>query len=209
MVVAPFFNLTKEENRILRPLKNAHKRAGTFWEKAYQAVKHDRFASLKDGNIKALLHSMAALYLLNLYYRNDSWIIKYQELSKTDFSMGSSIFAVKQPEVGQLWYGNTPIVGESPYVVRYQTEDYKRIEAMQKADNEALNNYWQQQPEIKEPEFLAILEKERKKQELDPSHRILYFGELGIYRLKKCYLHICRLKKEKKNLSKVRLGIVG
>ena len=40
---------------------------------------------------------------------------------------------------------------------------------MQKADNEALNNYWQQQPEIKEPEFLAILEKERKKQELDPS----------------------------------------
>ncbi len=128
---------------------------------------------------------MAALYLLNLYYRNDSWIIKYQELSKTDFSMGSSIFAVKQPEVGQLWYGNTPIVGESPYVVRYQTEDYKRIEAMQKADNEALNNYWQQQPEIKEPEFLAILEKERKKQELDPSHRILYFWELGIYRLKK------------------------
>lgn len=185
LVVAPFFNLTKEENRILRPLKNAHKRAGTFWEKAYQAVKHDRFASLKDGNIKALLHSMAALYLLNLYYRNDSWIIKYQELSKTDFSMGSSIFAVKQPEVGQLWYGNTPIVGESPYVVRYQTEDYKRIEAMQKADNEALNNYWQQQPEIKEPEFLAILEKERKKQELDPSHRILYFWELGIYRLKK------------------------
>ena len=185
LVVAPFFNLTKEENRILRPLKNAHKRSGTFWEKAYQAVKHDRFASLKDGNIKALLHSMAALYLLNLYYRNDSWIIKYQELSKTDFSMGSSIFAVKQPEVGQLWYGNTPIVGESPYVVRYQTEDYKRIEAMQKADNEALNNYWQQQPENKEPEFLAILEKERKKQELDPSHRILYFGELGIYRLKK------------------------
>ena len=117
--------------------------------------------------------------------KRGSWIIKYQELSKTDFSMGSSIFAVKQPEVGQLWYGNTPIVGESPYVVRYQTEDYKRIEAMQKADNEALNNYWQQQPENKEPEFLAILEKERKKQELDPSHRILYFGELGIYRLKK------------------------
>ena len=185
LVIAPFFNLTKEENRILRPLKNAHKRAGTFWEKAYQAVKHDRFASLKDGNIKALLHSMAALYLLNLYYRNDSWIIKYQELSKTDFSMGSSIFAVKQPEVGQLWYGNTPIVGESPYVVRYQTEDYKRIEAMQKADNEALNHYWQQQPEIREPEFLAILASERKKQELDPTHRILYLWELGIYRLKK------------------------
>lgn len=185
LVVAPFFNLTKEENIVLRPLKNAHKRAGTFWEKAYQAVKHDRFASLKDGNIKALLHSMAALYLLNLYYRNDSWIVKYQELSKSDFSMGSSIFAVKQPEAGQLWYGNAPTISESPYVVRYQAEDYKRIEAMQKADNEALNHYWQQQPEIREPEFLAILASERKKQELDPTHRILYLWELGIYRLKK------------------------
>lgn len=185
MVIAPFFNLTKDENRVLRPLKNAHKRSGTFWEKAYQAVKHDRFLSLKDGNVKALLHSMAALYLLNLYYRNDSWVVKYQELSKSDFSMGSSIFAVKQPEVGQLWYGNNPIKSESPYVVRYQAEDYKRIEAMQKADSEALSHYWQQQPELKEPEFLAILAKEREKQETDPTHRIMYLWELGIYRLKK------------------------
>lgn len=46
MVVAPFFNLTKDENRVLRPLKEAHKRSGTYWEKAYQAVKHDRLASL-------------------------------------------------------------------------------------------------------------------------------------------------------------------
>lgn len=185
MVVAPFFNLTKDENKILRPLKNAHKRSGTFWEKAYQAVKHDRFLSLKDGNVKALLHSMAALYLLNLYYRNDSWVVKYQELSKSDFSMGSSIFAVKQPEVGQLWYGNNPIASESPYVVRYQAEDYKRIEAMQKADSKALSHYWQQQPELKDPEFLAILARERKKQEMDPTHRILYLWELAIYRLKK------------------------
>lgn len=185
LVVAPFFNLTKDENRVLRPLKNAHKRSGTFWEKAYQAVKHDRFLSLKDGNVKALLHSMAALYLLNLYYRNDSWVVKYQELSKSDFSMGSSIFAVKQPKVGQLWYGNDPIKSESPYVVSYQAEDYKRIEAMQKADSEALSHYWQQQPELKDPEFLAILERERKKQEMDPTHRILYLWELGIYRLKK------------------------
>ena len=43
LVVAPFFNLIKEENTVLRPLKEAHKRQGTYWEKAYQAVKHDRF----------------------------------------------------------------------------------------------------------------------------------------------------------------------
>ena len=32
---------------------------------------------------------------------------------------------------------------------------------MQKADSEALSHYWQQQPELKEPEFLAMLTKER------------------------------------------------
>lgn len=69
LVVAPFFNLTKDENRVLRPLKEAHKRGGTYWGKAYQAVKHDRFASLKHGNVKAVLHALAALYLLNVYYR--------------------------------------------------------------------------------------------------------------------------------------------
>lgn len=31
IVVAPFFNLTKDENCILKPLKNAHKRQGTYW----------------------------------------------------------------------------------------------------------------------------------------------------------------------------------
>lgn len=38
MIVAPFFNLTKDENRILKPLRQAHKRQGTDWERAYQAV---------------------------------------------------------------------------------------------------------------------------------------------------------------------------
>lgn len=73
MVVAPFFNFVKDENRILKPLKEAHKRQGTYWEKAYQAVKHDRYSSLHKGNVKAFIHALAALYLLNLYYRNDSW----------------------------------------------------------------------------------------------------------------------------------------
>lgn len=185
IVVAPFFNLTKKENKILRPLKEAHKRSGTYWEKAYQAVKHDRFGSLKYGNVKALLHSLAALYLLNLYYRNDSWAIKLNELSKQDFSMGSSVFSVPKPEIGQLWYGNNPIQSESPYVVVYNEEDYKRIENKQHEDEEALNNYWQQQPELKDQEFVAIVENELKKQEQDPEYRVMYIWELAKYRLRK------------------------
>lgn len=99
--------------------------------KAYQAVKHDRFASLKYGNVKAVLHALAALYLLNVYYRNESWVVPYKDLRKTDYSLNSSIFAVNPPTVEQLWYGNEPKRSDSPYVVRYKAEDYKRIEEMQ------------------------------------------------------------------------------
>lgn len=185
LVVAPFFNLSKDENKVLRPLKEAHKRSGTYWEKAYQAVKHDRFASLSYGNVKAVLHALAALYLLNLYYRNDSWVVPYKELSGADYSMKSSLFAVKPPVVGQLWYGNKPLQSESPYVVRYKADDYKRIEGMQKSDSEALNNYWRNQPELHDPDFISILSAELEKQKREPSYRIMYIWELAKYRLKK------------------------
>lgn len=185
LVVAPYFNLTKEENRELRPLKEAHKRQGTYWERCYQAVKHDRYLSMPMGNVKALLHAMAALYLLNIYNRNDSWVIKYQELSKQDFSLGSSLFAVKPPVSGQLWYGNKAQKSESPFVVTYQEDVYKRIEEIQRKESEALNNYWLKQPELREDGFLAILAKEVEKQRKDPTHRIMYLWELAKYRLHK------------------------
>ena len=127
LVVAPFFNLTKDENKILRPLKEAHKRSGIYWAKAYQAVKHDRIASIQFGNVKALLQAMAALYLLNLYYRNDKMLLKYKEIYKHGFGMGSSLFAVMSPETNHIWNGNNPILSESPYVVKYKDKDFKKI----------------------------------------------------------------------------------
>lgn len=185
LVVAPFFNLTKEENSILRPLKEAHKRSGIYWAKAYQAVKHDRIASIQLGNVKALLQAMAALFLLNLYYRHDKLIMKYQEVRRYDYSFGSSLFAVIPPLTNQLWYGNNPIENESPYVVKYKDTDYKKIEDMQQYDNDALNKYWQQQPELHDSAFVQIIEAEKKKQEADPNHRILYIWELAKFRLNK------------------------
>lgn len=185
MVVAPFFNFTKEENLILRPLNEAHKRKGTNWEKAYQAVKHDRYYSLYKGTIKVVIHALAALYLLNIYYRNDSWITSYKDISKHDYSMGSKIFAVKPPKTDQLWYENTPIISDSPYTVSYQEDDYQRIKEMQNKGQEALNNYWETQPELHEDAFLNQLEEiiERNKQR--PVSRQTYFCELAKYRLNK------------------------
>lgn len=180
MVVAPFFNFVKDENHILRPLKEAHKRQGTYWEKAYQAVKHDRYSSLTKGNVKALIHSLAALYLLNIYYRNDSWITKYQEIDKYDYSMGSKIFAVKAPVVDQLWYGNEPISSESPFVARFEVDGYKRIEQMQSQNTKALNDYWEKQPELSDPAFLAQLQAAQA-----TGKKVMHIWELAKYRLNK------------------------
>lgn len=185
MVVAPFFNFVKDENRILKPLKEAHKRQGTYWEKAYQAVKHDRYSSLHKGNVKAFIHALVALYLLNLYYRNDSWVTKYQDISKLDYSMGSAIFTVKPPVANQLWHGNSPTITESPYVVSYQDADYQRIEEIQRKEEQALNDYWINQPELREPAFQAQLQEAVEREKKDPHQRVMHIWELAKYRLNK------------------------
>ena len=185
MVVAPFFNFVKDENRILKPLKEAHNRQGTYWEKAYQAVKHDRYSSLHKGNVKAFIHALAALYLLNLYYRNDSWVTKYQDISKLDYSMGSAIFTVKPPVANQLWHGNSPTITESPYVVSYQDADYQRIEEIQRKEEQALNDYWINQPELREPAFQAQLQEAVEREKKDPHQRVMHIWELAKYRLNK------------------------
>lgn len=185
LVVAPYFNLTKEENRVLRPLKEAHKRQGTYWERCYQAVKHDRYLSMPLGNVKALIHAMAALYLLNIYFRKDSWQVSYKDLGKLDCSIGSSIFSIVPPVAGDIWYGNQPKQGESPYVVAYQDEAYKRIENAQNAENNARVEYWKKQPELNEPAFVAQINAEFEKKKKDPNYRVILIWELAKYRMNK------------------------
>ena len=180
LVVAPFFNLTKDEHTVLKPLKEAHKRQGTYWERAYQAVKHDRYTSLCCGNVKALIQAMAALFLLNVYYRKNKWVVKYEELGKQDYSLGSAVFAVKPPVANQIWEGNTPQFSESPFVVNYTDEDYRRLDAIRQRELVALNNYWRQQPELQEPAFLAQLQ-----EALQRGERVMHIWELAKYRLNK------------------------
>lgn len=185
LVVYPFSNLTRDENRILKPLKEAHKNQGTYWESAYQAVKHDRLSSLRKGNVKAFIQALAALFLLNLYYRKDTWIMKYQDITKHDYSLGSSFFAVKAPVADQLWYGNQPQMSESPYVVSYNDYDYKRITDIRRKEDEALNEYWRTQPELYEPEFIDRLHEAYDREKANPSQRVVPMWELAQYRLNK------------------------
>lgn len=62
-----------ETNRILMPLQKSHKRGKSKWGKAYQAIKHNRSKSMKMATVENLLNALGALYILNLYYRDESF----------------------------------------------------------------------------------------------------------------------------------------
>lgn len=92
------FYFESENNRIISPLAKAYRRgtSGSKWKQAYQAVKHNRVKNLKYGNIKNLLHALGALFMLNIYYKDEVFSLE-QDSKATSFpvNMGSEIFAIK------------------------------------------------------------------------------------------------------------------
>ena len=109
------------------------------------------------GNIKNLIQAMAALYLLNVYYRNERWITNYNDADKLDLSLGSGIFTVKKPKKGELWVKNEPIQSDSPYVLKYKSEKYELIKKMMQQDESYHMKYFNSQPEINDHLFKEML----------------------------------------------------
>ncbi|WLT37666.1 hypothetical protein NON20_18230 [Synechocystis sp. B12] len=98
VVSAQNFYFANVDNQILTPLKKANKRGtgGSDWKKAYQAVKHNRTFSLSKGNLKNLIRAMAALYLLNVYYKDNRFELDKDSSGLTfDERQGSEIFSIK------------------------------------------------------------------------------------------------------------------
>ena len=73
------------------------------WNKAYQALKHDRISSIQEASINNTLKIMSALYLLNLYYlfNDDRRLNNYKPNDETGEtyemyrSFGSSLFSLQ------------------------------------------------------------------------------------------------------------------
>lgn len=97
-VVSNNFYFNNDENKLLSPLKKAHKRGSSSekWLQAYQAIKHNRRVSLEKATLKNLIQAMAGLYILNLYYKDIEYDLGNDESGNSfDTSCGSSIFAVQ------------------------------------------------------------------------------------------------------------------
>lgn len=154
LVSSARFNFQETENRILKPMHKAHKRSGAKWNKAYQAVKHDRKNCLKDGNIKNLLSAMAALYVLNIYYIDE--VFDYGTINNInkmfDNRLGSELFAASIADATinvSIGMGLTDSaisdetkekIRSSICIIKYTASSWKIINETLDKDNERLKN---------------------------------------------------------------------
>lgn len=132
------FHFNKNENKIIKPLFKANKRGSSSsdWKKAYMAIKHDRANNIKKANIFNLLKALGALYILNLYFKNQIFIIgKDTRYDKIIERFGSDVFLIKvHPfssfDYSNLIYGKNEFYDECIYTIEYEDEYLKRqIEA--------------------------------------------------------------------------------
>lgn len=192
LVTCSTFNLSKEENKSFRPLREAHKQKGTDWERAYQAIKHDRYNSINKGTIKVLLHAIGALYLLNLYNKHIEIKTKYLEFSRLDFSFGSKLFSVAKPSeeyvinvINNEDISNPLISNESPFILKYTNESYLNIVSANQKSIEEKRKFFLTQPEMSDEEFLKVIEKAKEQEKLNPRNKMIFSWELCKYRLNK------------------------
>lgn len=171
-VASPTFFYENADNIQLKPLHKANKRgsSGSNWKKAYQALKHDRLHSLKMANIGNLISAMGALYILNLYYRDD--IFDLNKEGNFDNRVGSEIFSanyVKQTGLNfslemsekDVKFSKGANIDESIFYVCYDQESFRRIylgnaedmiESLHKfCGSTEIKSYLKQHPEEQHP----------------------------------------------------------
>lgn len=147
LVTSPNIYFEKVENKILRPLHKANKRGDSSadWNKAYQAVKHNRIRYLQKGNLKNLLHGLAALYVLNLYYKDEMIShLSSKDKSSINPSFGSSLFSVKIHQEHGFKENVNFIKGqdfdECVYIIDYEPITQKKAMDALKIMDDYINN---------------------------------------------------------------------
>lgn len=132
-----------DSSRVLEPLKNCSRRGKGLWKTAYQAVKHDRAKELTKGSLKNFIEALAALYLLNVYYRGSAVELGSDSAgTKFDETCGSSVFSIVVHGFSGIGatgeYQRGPTFEASTYLVRATNKTaVPAINALAKVDAES------------------------------------------------------------------------
>ncbi|MFE3872195.1 hypothetical protein ACFX5F_13280 [Flavobacterium sp. ZS1P70] len=166
-------------NRVIYPFVKNEKRTGTErltykWNNSYQNLKHDRGNSLNFANVKCLFEIMAALFTLNIYFKNE--VFNFDVSSQgIDFpiNLGSEIFSINL----HGWFGYT---GVYEYVKR---NDFDECIYLTKMTNKSVDDHVRIQKEWhirqnalinKHPKILKYMEKNKtEKLSFAKAHEVL------------------------------------
>lgn len=90
IIYSPYFHFSGER-MYLYPFAY-EKGSKEDYYSTYCALKHDRNKNISKANIETLLRSLCALYILNIYYRNESVQVLDGSGKNFDVTCGSKIF---------------------------------------------------------------------------------------------------------------------
>ena len=175
---SPNFYFSEEIIKILTPLNKANKRgsSGAKWKQAYQAVKHNRSENFKDANIGNLVSVMAALYLLNIYYKNEEPQYIGADIDRKNFksTAESSLFSV---QIGIINYKvidgiTSSTFDDCVYIKKYTDRADKELQQLsinlnyenlnsldESLKNDTLNKYTELESRIKTSPLEVVLNK--------------------------------------------------
>jgi hypothetical protein len=118
--------------RTIFPFVKNEKRTGTErqtfgWNNSYQNLKHDRGNSLRFASVKYLFDIMAALFLLNIYLKNEAFVLGRDSQSTTfPINLGSEIFSISLHKWfrydGKGVYGRKENFDECVYITKMTDE---------------------------------------------------------------------------------------
>lgn len=126
------------------------------WNNSYQNLKHDRANSQKFGSLKYLFDVMAALFILNLYYKDEAFKLNRQTgITGFPINMGSDIFSIKLHQ--WVYSGNGAYVkktdfDECIYLTKYTDEFFELF-----TKSSAEMHRKQLELAIKHPKFLEFM----------------------------------------------------
>lgn len=131
------------------------------WNNSYQNLKHDRANSLHFGSLKYLFDIMSALFILNLYFKDEPYELERDsQASNFPINMGSDLFAIKLHKWfsydGQHNYGMKEDFDECIYLTKYTDESLEKNRA---ATEEMLNK--QRELFFQHPKLNKYLEKNK------------------------------------------------
>lgn len=152
---SPNFHFKNENNKLLAPLHKSFKRgtSGSDWKKAYQAVKHERVKSLSNGNLGNLLRALGALFILNLYYKNEKFYLGKDSAGNTlSLNCGSDIFSILvHKQIGHDVNGSyikNPEFDKSIYYVDWTHETGAEFQKNIKEVNDRIKELFFQNPKV-------------------------------------------------------------